>query len=150
MTDRTPAPPPAAPQAARVASPSDADRVRSRLMLASLRALLDQARGSREVLPHLATLEAMLGKQGVGAIPSIEPRLLSKICSQLSSLPMPKDDAPLLDLLTRLLDAMDLHHLPHQPLSTFVNDSKLMVMESSHTDFMAASFEQATTQLGEP
>ena len=144
MTATTPEQtPPAAGQ-------TDADRVRSRLMQASLRALLDQVRGAREVLPHLVALEATLGKRGVGAIETIEPRLLSKICSQLSSLPLPKDDPPLLDLMTRLLSAMDAHHLPHQRLTSFVNDSKMMVMEGSMTDFDAATFGQATTQLGEP
>lgn len=143
MTASTPEPSPAA------AHP-DADRVRSRLMQASLRALLDQVRGAREVLPHLVALEATLGKRGVGAIETIEPRLLSKICSQLSSLPLPKDDPPLLDLMTRLLSAMDAHHLPHQRLTSFVNNSKMMVMEGSMTDFDAATFGQATTQLGEP
>jgi len=142
MTDPTPPP--------RPADSPDLDRLRSRLMQASLKTLLDQVRGAREVLPHLAALEVSLGKRGIVEIETLEPKLLSKICSQLSSLPLPGDDAPLLDLMTRLLDALGAHEQPHEQLATFVDDSKMMVMELSHTDFMKASFDQATTQLGEP
>ncbi len=142
MTDPTPP--------ARPAEGPDLDRLRSRLMQASLAKLLDQVRGAREVLPHLAALEVTLGRRGIAEIEVLDPKLLGKICSQLSSLPLPKDDAPLLDLMTRLLDALGQHEQPAAPPAAYVDDSKMMVMEMSQTDFMKATFEQATTQLGEP
>ena len=52
--------PPRAPGSRQAWVASDTERVRSRLMLASLRALLDQVRGSRQVLTHLAALETLL------------------------------------------------------------------------------------------
>ena len=139
----------APPPAPHPADSPDADRVRSYLMQASLKALLDQVRGSREVLPHLAALETSLGKSGIAATLTLAPRLLGKICSQLSSLPVPSDDAPLLDLLTRLMDALGEPTRPHQQPPA-VDDSKMMVTEISHSDFMRATFEQATTRQGEP
>jgi hypothetical protein len=84
-----------------------AERLRGRLMQQSLGQLLDRVRGSREVLPHLAALENSLGRHGTAVIASIPASGLAKICSQLSSLPLPKDDPPLHDLLTRLMDALE-------------------------------------------
>ena len=95
-------------------------------------------------------LEVSLGKRGIAAIEGMAPRLLGRIGSQLSSLPMPRDDAPLLDLQTRLLRAMGAAEQPPQPAATHVDDSKLLVTEISHSDFMRATFEQATTRPGEP
>jgi hypothetical protein len=140
----------AIPHAPRPADSPDGDRVRSYLMQASLKSLLDQVRGSREVLPHLAALEISLGKRGLAAIQNLEPRVLGRICSQLSSLPVPKDDAPLLDLLTRLMDALGVPDRPRQAPTPVVDDSRMMVTEVSHSDFMRVAFEQATTRLGEP
>ncbi|MBU6260279.1 MAG: hypothetical protein KGL18_02190 [Burkholderiales bacterium] len=130
------------------AEPDGAQRLRGRLMQHSLRKLLDQVRGARDVLPHLAALEVSLGKRGVAVIDEIAHPTLVKICSQLSNLPLPGDDAALQDLLKRLLDALD--GRPEQPhyRSTFHSDSKMMVSEVTPSAFDAARLEQATTQRG--
>ncbi|CAD5372538.1 conserved hypothetical protein [Rubrivivax sp. A210] len=117
---------------------SDADRVRSRLMRNSLKALLDQVAGSRQVLVHVAALESLIAKRGVRGLDSLPSKALERICTQLSSLPMPAEDPPLVDLLGRLLDLMDSHELPQPFVSTFVSDSRLMVSEASHSEFEAA------------
>jgi hypothetical protein len=120
--------------------------LRGRLMQESLTRLLDRVRGSREVLPHLAALEISLGKSGTSVIADIAPHWLAKICSQLSSLPLPAQDPALHDLLSRLMDVME-GQRPHSHYRSGF-DSRLMVDEASHTDFAAASAEQATTQRG--
>ena len=142
--------PPPAPEARHAYVAADADRVRSRLMLASLRALLDQVRGSRQVLTHLAGLEALLAKRGVAGLDSIEPPALERVCSQLASLPLPHNDPPLTDLLGRLLDRMEPQTAPQPFLSSFLSDSRLMVSEATHSEFEAAARGLATTQHSDP
>jgi hypothetical protein len=131
--------PPAAESAA-------ADRVRGRLMQQSLGALLDRVRGSRDVLPHLAALEASLGRHGPAVIATIAVPMLAKICSQLSSLPLPPKDPPLHDLLTRLLDRLEAQQPTPQYLSTFVGENTLVIQEASHSEFLDLAQSQATTQ----
>jgi len=114
-----------------------ADRVRGRLMAQSLKALLDRVRGARDVLPHLAALERGLVERGASAIERVSERGLARICSQLSSLPIPRDDRPLLDLVQRVLDALETLQHP-QFRSTFASDSRMLVGEASHSDFVAA------------
>ena len=113
-----------------------AERLRGRLMQQSLRTLLDRVRGARDVLPHLAALETSLGKHGTAVIATIATSTLAKICSQLSSLPLPADDPPLHDLLTRLLDTLEAQQPTPQFLSTFVNEQTLVIQEASHSEFM--------------
>lgn len=139
---------PAAPATRPEAEPEGAQRLRGRLMQHSLRKLLDRVRGAREVLPHLAALEGSLGKRGVAVIDEIAKPTLVKICSQLSNLPLPPDDAALQDLLKRLLDALE--GQPEQPMfrSTFHSDSRMMVSEITPSAFDAAQLEQATTRPG--
>jgi hypothetical protein len=114
-------------------------------MRTSLKALLDKARGAREVLPHLAALEAALGQHGLAAIDSASTPALQKMYSQLSSLPIATDDRPLHELLARLMVALEdraLEAKVHAPVvkaaSGFGSDSKLMVSEGTHSQFMAA------------
>jgi hypothetical protein len=139
--------------------PSGVDLARGRLMQTALKALFNRVRGSREVLPHLAALESALGRQGVAAINGIAPLWLSKMYSQLSSLPIAANEPLLLDLRQRLLEAVQPREsaAPYKPvlaspsapapestrsapprefLSTFDSDSRMMVDEISHTDFM--------------
>ncbi|MDE2082144.1 MAG: hypothetical protein KGI90_12380 [Burkholderiales bacterium] len=118
------------------------DRVRGRLMQQSLAALLDRVRGAREVLPHLAALEQALGQQGSRAIEKVPPHWLAKICSQLSSLPLPEDDVPLQDLQTRLLAA-----LRGQRSEQEASDAErtVVIREISHSEFDAAIQGQVTT-----
>jgi hypothetical protein len=114
-------------------------------MRASLKAMLDKARGAREVLPHLAALETALGLEGLAAIDGASTPVLQKMYSQLSSLPITPDDQPLQELLARLMVALEDRALEAracaprvQAQPTFGSDSKLMVSEGTHSDFMAA------------
>jgi hypothetical protein len=123
-----------------------AERLRGRLMQQSLGQLLDRVRGSREVLPHLAALESSLGRQGTAVIASIPANALAKICSQLSSLPLPKEDPPLHDLLTRLMDALEATRPTPQFLSTFVGEDTLVIHDVSHSEFMDVAMSHADTE----
>jgi hypothetical protein len=119
-------------------------------MAQSLGQLLDQARGAREVLPHLAALERALLEHGLPAVDRVPEHWLGRICSQLSSLPLPEQDPPLHELLQRLM-----HRLKAQPVaeSDWINDpdrgfhpERTVVMrEISHSEFAAASEENLTT-----
>jgi hypothetical protein len=125
-----------------------ARRVQGRLMAQSLGLLLDRVRGAREVLPHLGALERGLLQHGVDAVSRIPPHWLQKICSQLSSLPIPEQDPPLHDLLDRLLGAMQGEHGPQHLEGEFDPERTVVIREVSHSDFMAAAAEQATTLHG--
>lgn len=134
-------PPPARAEPASVA--------RGRLMAASLGALLDRVRGARDVLPHLAALEHGLRQRGTDAIGRIQPHWLPKICTQLSSLPIPEKDPPLHDLLELLLAAMRGEEEPAHSFGSFDPERTVVIREVSHSDFMAAAAEQATTLHGD-
>lgn len=134
------------------------DLIRGRLMHQSLSNLLNGVAGARKALPHLAALESAVGLHGPAVVAGLSRVLLVKICSQLNSLPLPADDAPLQDLLDRLMRALEA--LPEravgtpqpplrlQALSDFVTDEKLQVLEVSYADFEAASDQFATTRSG--
>ena len=134
---------PVAPQPARREDASQLTR--GRLMAKSLKELLDRVRGAREVLPHLAALERGLLERGADAIQRIPPHWLPKICSQLSSLPLPEQDPPLQDLLDRLMDTLRENQRPSSMNGDFDPERTVVIREISHSDFMAASNEQATT-----
>ncbi|MFO1294762.1 MAG: hypothetical protein U1F07_17125 [Rubrivivax sp.] len=118
---------------------TDAELLRGRLMQRSLRVLLDQVRGAREVLPHLAALEGALGEQGAAAVERIPPQFVGKVFRQLRVLPLPEDDAPLQDLVARLQRALrhESAATRHQ-LSPFDPEATVVIMEGSHSDFMDA------------
>jgi len=126
-----------------------AERLRGRLMQQSLCSLLNRVRGSREVLPHLAALENSLGRHGTAVIASIPAHGLAKICSQLSSLPLPTEDPPLHDLLTRLMDTLEAAQPTPQFLSTFVGEDTLVIQEASHSEFMDLARADAPTVRSE-
>lgn len=117
-------------------------------MARSLGRLLDQARGAREVLPHLAALERGLREQGVGAVEKVPEHWLGRICSQLASLPLPADDAPLHALLSALAARQNAGivewEAPSMP-GGFDPQRTVVIREISHSEFMAAADEQATT-----
>ena len=115
-------------------------------MAQSLGRLLDQARGSREVLPHLAALERTLLERGAGAIEQVPPHWLGRIVSQLSSLPLPTQDAPLHDLLQRMLKQQQALSDDWQPHSGFDAERTVVIREISHSEFAAAADELATTR----
>ena len=124
-----------------------AELLRGRLMQRSLRVLLDQVRGSREALPHLAALEAALGSRGTAAIEQIPVQFIGKVFRQLRVLPLPDDDAALQDLIARLQRAMR----QGRPASTyqlppFDPEATVVITEGSHSDFMDA-LDQARSPL---
>ena len=122
-----------------------AERLRGRLMQQPLRMLLDRVRGARDVLRNLAALETSLGKQGTGVIATIAPHTLARICSQLSSLPLPTDDPPLHDLLTRLMDRLDAQQVHSDFRSPFIGERTLVIQDASHSEFMLVANGQAPT-----
>ena len=134
------------PPPSRAAYQLPADRLRSRLMAASLRTLLDRVRGSREVLPHLAALETALETDGMAAFHKVQPHWLRRIASQLASLPLPEDDAPLQDLLHRVMDLLESERsaLDNVP---FDMERTVVIEEMSHTDFMAVTRADAPTEI---
>lgn len=119
-------------------------------MAQSLGQLLNKARGAREVLPHLAALERALLEHGIEAVAKVPEHWLQRICSQLSSLPLPEQDAPLHDLLQQLMSRL---HGDQEagdswldaPGGGFHPDRTVVIREISHTEFEAASEEMATT-----
>ena len=115
-------------------------------MAQSLCLLLDRAPGAREVLPHLAALERGLREHGAGAIARVPPHWLQRICSQLSSLPAPVQDAPLQDLMQRLMQAMAPQQDPADWDIGSAAQRTVVIREISHSEFLAAEAEQATTQ----
>lgn len=115
-------------------------------MAQSLGQLLDQARGARDVLPHLGALERSLLERGACAVDQVPLHWLGRICSQLSSLPLSQHDPPLHDLLRRLLERLDAQREDWDVRDGFDNERTVVIREISHSEFMAASEEQATTQ----
>jgi hypothetical protein len=112
-------------------------------MQQSLKAMLDQVRGSRQVFAHLAALEHALGVVGVAAVDEIAAPHLSKIYAQLRVLPIAADDALLQELVGRVQRALrrSASQETHR-LSPFDPEATVVISEGSHTDFMDA--------LGEP
>ncbi len=150
VTAATPKPPTSAAAAAAAVDPA-ATRLRGRLMAHSLGALLDKARGAREVLPHLAALERSLLEKGLVAIDQVPAHWLGRICSQLSSLPIDEQDPPLHDLLRRLMAALqgqrDDGDDDWQRRDVFDAERTVVIREISHSEFEAASQQEANTVL---
>lgn len=153
---------PIPPASAPAAAPDNGDRLRGRLMGQALGTLLDRVRGAREVLPHLAALERGLQDGGTGVIDRVPRQGLAKLCSQLSSLPLPDDDPALHDLLTRLMDALErgkpppaaVDSRPRPPLPDrddrpFDMERTVVIEEVSHSDFMKVARGEAPTQRRE-
>lgn len=131
-----------------VAPADPADRLRGRLMAAALGTVLNQAPGAREVLPHLAALERSLMERGAVATIQVPPHWLGRICSQLSSLPLPADDPALQDLLTRLRDRLQAEQA--EQADWMQDDSPesertVVIREITHSQFAAAENELLTT-----
>jgi hypothetical protein len=132
---------------ANAAGADAAQRLQGRLMADSLGRLLDQARGSREVLPHLAALERSLLQRGALAVEHVPPHWLGRICSQLSSLPLPEQDAPLHDLLGRLMKRLEAQFEDDgHARAGFDPHRTVVVREISHTEFDAVQAELAGTE----
>jgi len=134
--------PSAAPAAAAAAD------LPGRQMAHALGRLLDRARGSREVLPHLAALERGLISHGSAAIDRIPKEWLGRIATQLASLPLPPEEAPLHDLLQRLSGRLDNGMIEWKEPSihgSFDPERTVVIREISHSEFMAEAEAQATT-----
>jgi hypothetical protein len=147
----TPSPPPnpGSGSANNASNADTAERLRGRLMAQSLGQLLDQARGAREVLPHLAALERSLLERGAPAVDQVPLHWLGRICSQLSSLPMPQQDVPLHDLLNRLMKRLQGQRDEDDDNDVregFDPNRTVVIREISHTEFDAAQAEQAVTE----
>ncbi|MDO9073450.1 MAG: hypothetical protein Q7U73_09295 [Rubrivivax sp.] len=156
-----PTPQASASAPASVAVPAIGDRLRGRLMALALGKLLDRVSGSREVLPHLAALERGLTDGGTVVIDRVPRAGLAKLCSQLSSLPLPDDDPALHELLTRLMDTLEgrmpaAPAAPARPLPRPVQHDRddlpfdmertVVIEEVSHSDFMKVANGEATFQ----
>lgn len=116
-------------------------------MAGSLGQLLDQARGSREVLPHLAALERSLLERGAVAVDLVPQHWLGRICSQLSSLPLPAQDVPLQDLLGRLMKRLEAQFEDDgHARGGFDPHRTVVIREISHSEFDAAQAEEAVTE----
>lgn len=113
----------------------------------SLGQLLDQARGAREVLPHLAALERSLLERGACAIDQVPAHWLGRICSQLSSLPLPEQDPPLHDLLGRLMTRLEAQRDDWELRDGFDPERTVVIREISHSEFLAEAEAQADTQV---
>jgi len=131
----------AAAQATALAKAKAASRIRGQLMQMALRDLLNQVRGARDALPHLAALERALGQKGISAIAEVPLQWLPRITTQLGSLPIREDDRELNELLRRLTNALQVHQEPRADsarfLSDFNTDDRLVVNEVSHSVFTA-------------
>lgn len=123
-----------------------ANQLRSRQMVASLGRLLDRVQGSREVLPHLAALERGLLDDGMEAFDKLQPQWMRRIASQLGSLPLPEDDAPLQDMLHVVMDRLEAQRAtPHNV--PFDMERTVVIEEISHTDFMTMTRADAPTEI---
>lgn len=144
---KPPSPPPSPATAAAATSAERADRLRGRLMAQSLGQLLDKARGAREVLPHLAALERSLLERGGCAVDQVPAHWLGRICSQLSSLPLPDQDGPLHELLSGLMKRLEAQREDWDLRDGFDPERTVVIREISHSEFMAEEQAQATTQV---
>ncbi|MBK6470627.1 MAG: hypothetical protein IPF94_07780 [Betaproteobacteria bacterium] len=156
-----PTPLPALPVVAPDVAPDSGDRLRGRLMAQALGKLLDRVRGARDVLPHLAALERGLTAGGTAVIDRVPRPALAKLCSQLSSLPLPEDDPALQDLLSRLMDALEGRKpaasrpglqplMPDRDDRPFDMERTVVIQEVSHSDFMAVARGESTAQHRDP
>lgn len=123
--------------------PGGTPDARSQAMAKSLGAILDRVSGARDALPLMAALERSLLRLGIGAVESASTTSLTRIASQLATLPVADDDAPMQDLQSRLLAVIGARaHANGSPqgfLSSFLTERKLAVSESSLSDFMRAT-----------
>ena len=129
------------------AGASDGATPRSIGMGRALGAILDRVKGSREVLPLMAALEQTLRTQGLKALDAASMAALSRIASQLSTLPVADDDAPMRDLqgylLARLSPADPAAAAPaFQP--SLISTDALEVSAGSLSDFMAIAGQTPT------
>lgn len=118
-------------------------------MAMSLKCLLDQVPGARDVLPHLAALQGGLAAEGAAVLDTIPLPSLQRMGAQLTSLPVRPDDVPLRALQVQLMAALARRAaatMPKAPtpvvpafVPTGMGHDKLEVMEISASEWAAAS-----------
>ncbi len=126
-------------------SPADASLQRMRT---ELRDLLALSAGSRDVLPHLATLERALKSLGIAAFEGLPSYVLKQAAAQLESV-LPERAGPgLSEIRARMAKALAAHEKAQAPAPApapvpvaarppaYVNNEKLQVSESTVTEFM--------------
>lgn len=120
-----------------------------RAMAFSLKCLLDQVPGAREVLPHLAALERSVAAQGPRVLDQVSLPSLRKMGAQLASLPVRPQDLPLRALQVHLLQAIERRSEPppsYRPSA--LDGDRVEVVEISASEWAAASqlFEEGVGQ----
>jgi hypothetical protein len=139
---------PASEQASAQANPIVSDEtVQTLLMHSDLTALLDGAKGSRKVLRHLAAVEHGLEHRDAGALFLFEiaPDHLRMALRQLEGLIVGSMSPGLIALRSRMLDAITAQEVRErrrelqQPISSFLVDHKLEVIDAGVTDFDQAN-----------
>ncbi len=121
--------------------PADpAERKAGRAMAFSLKCLLDQVPGAREVLPHLAALERGLAAEGPRVLDQVSLPSLKKMGAQLASLPVRPQDLPLRALQVQLLQAIERRSAPPPSyLPSSLDGDRVEVVEISASEWAAAS-----------
>jgi hypothetical protein len=126
----------------------------TRAMRQALGRLLDQVRGSREVLTHLAALERILKTYGLASFDRMQLSVLERIVAQLGGLPIRPDDRPLQTLMAllsstlerRLLDerleAFDTSPAPYVP--TVESEDRLTPAAPGPSPFVSSGYPGAT------
>jgi hypothetical protein len=123
------------------------ETVRALLMHTDLTTLLNAAKGSRKVLRHLAAIEHGLEHRDAGALFLFEvpPERLRTALRQLDGLIVGTMSPGLTALRGRILDAIDAQEIREraralrEPLSSFLVEEKLQVIEARVTDFDQAN-----------
>lgn len=129
--------------------PEPAERKAGRAMAYSLKCLLDQVPGAREVLPHLAALERGLAAEGPRVLDQVPLPALKKMGAQLASLPVRPQDLPLRALQVQLLQAIERRSAPPPSyLPSSLDGDRVEVQEISASEWAAASqlFEEGPGQ----
>jgi hypothetical protein len=119
------------------------------MMQKALTVLLDQVRGAREAMPHLAALESWLGEHGAGCIEQVPRHQLQRMFTQLRVLPLSAEDAVQQDLVRSIQRAIRAQvtadraavpppEPPPPPKPAFDPEATVVISEGSHSDFMRA------------
>ena len=120
-------------------------------MQSELTELLDRSKGSRKVMPHLASLEHGLKSRGLDAFDTVPESVLARASQQLEEVLTEPVSAGLADLRSRIVVAQTKLEKSEAAAknagpSSFLTDSRLTVSEGSVSDFMRAVAESEGKQ----
>jgi len=103
----------------------------------SLRALIKQHPGLKQVMPHLAHIERALGRKGSKALMRVPVAVLQRGLEQLESLQSEQPRDALRALRTRLVEAIALRSVARNPAlgARVSGPAALEVMDASHSEF---------------